>query len=137
LPKNTFAQGRFNPLDLKNLIETILDDNKATDIEVINLQGLSSLADYMIICSGSSSRQVVALSEKIKEKMVELGLNPPRSEGTHTGDWVVVDAFDVLVHIFRPEVRSFYNIEKMWRPHLLEPDKNSVRSTSPDQMALA
>lgn len=112
----------MSPVQLKNLIEKVLDENKATDIETIDLRGQSSIADFMIIASGTSSRQVVSLSEKIKEKMQEHNLKT-RAEGANTGDWVVVDAIDVIVHLFRPEVRDFYAIEKMWR---IEPERSAA-----------
>lgn len=99
---------------LKSLIEQVLDDNKAEDIETIDLSGLSPLADYMIIANGRSSRQVVGLAGKIKEKLAEHGLKA-KTEGASQGDWVVVDCIDVIVHLFRPEVRDFYGIEKMWK----------------------
>lgn len=92
----------------------MLDDNKAEDIETIDLNGASPLADYMIIANGRSSRQVVGLAGKIKEKLIEYGIKA-KTEGTAQGDWVVVDCLDVIVHLFRPEVREFYGIEKMWR----------------------
>ncbi len=104
----------MTPEQLKKLIEKTLDDSKAEDIEIIDLRGHSSLADYMIIASGASSRQVIGVAGKIKEKLAELGLKA-KSEGAAQGDWVVVDAGDVIVHLFRPEVRAFYSIEKMWR----------------------
>jgi ribosome-associated protein len=99
---------------LKTLIEQALDDNKAEDIETIDLSGLSPLADYMIIANGRSSRQVVGLAGKIKEKLAEYGIKA-KTEGTAQGDWVIVDCLDIIVHLFRPEVREFYAIEKMWK----------------------
>ena len=99
---------------MKSLIEDVLDDNKAEDIETIDLCGLSPLADYMIIANGRSSRQVVGLAGKIKEKLAEHGLKA-KTEGTAQGDWGVVDCIDIIVHLFRPEVREFYGIEKMWK----------------------
>ena len=104
----------LNAAQLKSLIEQVLDDNKAEEIETIDLNGQSPLADYMIVANGRSSRQVVALAGKIKEKMAEHGMKA-KTEGASQGDWVVVDCFDVIVHLFRPEVREFYGIEKMWK----------------------
>lgn len=92
-----------------------LDSDKAEDIELIDLKNQSALADYMIVASGRSSRQVVALAERLKEKLHLNGLETIRTEGTAQGNWVVVDAGDIIVHLFRPEVREFYNIEKMWK----------------------
>ncbi len=105
--------------ELKALIEKVLDDNKADDIETIDLRGQSSLADFMVVASGTSTRQVASLASKIQDKFAELNYSKPRAEGATQGDWVVVDAIDVIVHIFRPEVRTFYNIEKMWRPEAI------------------
>lgn len=82
---------------------------------MISLEGHSALADYMIVASGRSSRQVAALADKLVDRLAEVGIKNTRVEGARQGDWVVVDAGDVIVHIFRPEVREFYNIEKMWR----------------------
>jgi ribosome-associated protein len=104
-----------SPEHLKTLIERVLDDNKAEEIEIIDLKGLTSIGDYMVVATGRSNRQVVALADKIMETVKEAGYESPRAEGIPHGDWVVVDAFDVIVHLFRPEVREFYNIEKMWR----------------------
>lgn len=116
-----------NPEHLKTLIASILDDNKAEDIEIIDLKGQTAIADYMIVATGRSNRQVVALADKLSEKLKAAGMLAPRVEGLPHGDWVVVDAFDVIIHLFRPEVRSFYNIEKMWRP---EPTAETARAAS-------
>ncbi|CAE7894105.1 proA, partial [Symbiodinium necroappetens] len=86
----------------------------AEDIVVIDLAGRSSIADYMVIASGRSSRQVVSLAEKLQQRLKAAGYGPVAMEGQRSGDWVVVDALDVVVHLFRPEVREFYNLEKMW-----------------------
>jgi ribosome-associated protein len=104
----------LSPQQLKNLIEQVLSDSKADEIECIDLRGQSSLADFMIIASGQSTRQVIGFAGKLKDKLLEHGQRV-KIEGAGQGDWVVVDANDVIVHLFRPEVRSFYNIEKMWR----------------------
>lgn len=91
-----------------------LDDDKAEDVVAIDLRGRSSVADHMVICSGRSSRQVAAIAEKLVERLKhELGRNC-RVEGKEQGDWVLIDAGDVVVHVFRPEVREFYQLEKMW-----------------------
>lgn len=100
---------------MKDLIVQSLDDDKATDIEVINLTGQSALADFMVIASGTSSRQIVAMSEKLEERLSARGHKHCRIEGANEGNWVVCDLGDVIVHLFRPEVRDFYNIEEMWR----------------------
>jgi len=93
-----------------------LDDDKAEDIVQIDLRGRSDVADYMVICSGRSSRQVASISEKLVDKLkAELRLTS-KIEGKETGDWVLIDTGDVIVHVFRPEVREFYQLEKMWMP---------------------
>ena len=120
--------------ELKSLIEQVLDDNKAEDIDTIDLNGLSPLADYMIIANGRSSRQVVALAGKIKEKLAEYGLKA-KTEGAAQGDWVVVDCFDIIVHLFRPEVREFYGIEKMWKMDPLA-GLTSVNSSSKQKQTI-
>jgi ribosome-associated protein len=98
---------------LAALIVTSLDDDKAEDIVVIDLAGKTSIADTMIVASGRSPRQVGAMADHVVEKLKELGHNVA-TEGKTTCDWVLVDAGDVVVHLFRPEVRAFYNLEKMW-----------------------
>lgn len=93
-----------------------LDDDKAEDVVQVDLRGKSAIGDYMVICSGRSSRQVAAISEKLAERIkTEFGRSP-RIEGKDTGDWVLIDTGDVIVHVFRPEVRDFYQLEKMWLP---------------------
>ena len=93
-----------------------LTENKAEDIVHIDLRGKSAMGDYMIIASGRSSRQVVALSEKLLEVFKSTFGRTARMEGKDTGDWVLIDTGDVIVHVFRPEVREFYQLEKMWLP---------------------
>ena len=93
-----------------------LDDDKAVDVVTIDLRGKSSIADHMVICSGRSARQVGAIAEKLVERLKEAFGRGARVEGKETGDWVLVDAGDVIVHVFRPEVREFYQLEKMWLP---------------------
>ena len=91
-----------------------LEDAKAVEPISIDLQGKSEIADYMVICSGNSSRQVTSISERLTDKLKqEFGLIP-RVEGKDVGDWVLIDAGDVIVHVFRPEAREFYQLEKMW-----------------------
>lgn len=91
-----------------------LDENKAEDIVQINLRGKSAMCDYMVICSGRSARQVTAISEKLADCLKrEMGVRT-RIEGKDAGDWVLLDTGDVIVHVFRPEVREFYQLEKMW-----------------------
>lgn len=91
-----------------------LEDGKAEDIITIDLEGKSSLGDYMIVASGRSHRHVASIADKLAKQLREAGYGRPRVEGTDNNDWVLVDAGTIIVHIFRPEVREFYNIEKMW-----------------------
>jgi len=93
-----------------------LDDDKAEDVVQIDLRGKSAMCDYMVICSGRSSRQVSSIAEKLVERLKqEFGVSS-KIEGKETGDWVLIDTGDVVVHVFRPEVRDFYQLEKMWLP---------------------
>lgn len=93
-----------------------LDDDKAENIVQIDLRGRSDMADYMVICSGRSSRQVAAISEKLADRLKQEFRISAKMEGKETGDWVLIDTGDVIVHVFRPEVREFYQLEKMWLP---------------------
>jgi ribosome-associated protein len=97
------------------LILQSLQDDKAEDVVQIDLRGKSTVADHMVVCSGRSTRQVTALAEKLADRLKPLMGRAPRTEGKGQGDWVLVDAGDVIVHIFRPEVREFYQLEKMWQ----------------------
>ncbi len=105
---------------LLRLIETSLDADKAEDVVAIELSGKSSIADYMVVASGRSARQLVAMADHLAEKLKTKGIIA-RSEGRGQGDWLLVDAGDVIVHLFRPEVRAHYAIEKMWNVDLPEP----------------
>lgn len=100
---------------MANTLVKVLDERKAFDIEVIDLAGKSSIADCMIIASGTSPRHVSTLADYVTEALKEAGVQHVSSEGKGESDWVLVDGMDVIVHIFRPEVRSFYNLEKMWQ----------------------
>ncbi len=91
-----------------------LDDDKAEQVVQIDLRGRSEMADHMVICSGRSSRQVAAISEKLVDRLKQDHGILCRIEGKETGDWVLIDAGDIIVHVFRPEVREFYQLEKMW-----------------------
>ena len=101
-------------VDIKKNIEKILDDNKAVDIKSINLKNKSYIADYMIIASGNSSRHLQALSEILVSELKRIGLGEFRIEGRESNDWKLVDTHDIIVHIFHPEKREFYDLEKMW-----------------------
>ncbi len=113
----TYETGRNSPEQLKAMIEESLDADKAEDIKTIDLKGQTAIADYMIVASGTSSRQVAALAEKLQDRLKAMGVKGVRIEGKDQCNWVVLDAGDIIVHLFRPEVRDFYNIEKMWQSH--------------------
>lgn len=107
---------RFDSDDLLNAVLTSLNDDKAEDIVQINLRGKSEIGDWMVICTGRSTRQVTAISEKLTEKLkADFGVIS-KVEGKQSGDWVLIDTGDIIVHVFRPEVREFYQLEKMWQP---------------------
>ena len=99
---------------LLDMVLESLEDDQAQDVVSIPLEGKSSIADHMIVASGRSSRQVTAIAQKLAERIKQSGRGSPRIEGLPAADWVVVDSGDVVVHLFRPEVRSFYNLERMW-----------------------
>ena len=99
---------------LKKQIEKILSDNKATEIKSINLKNKSSIADFMIIASGNSSKHIQSLAEILLAKLKENGINNCHIEGNNSNDWKLIDALDIIVHIFHPEKRKFYELEKMW-----------------------
>ena len=99
---------------IKESIEKILDNNKAQNIKSINLKNKSYIADYMIIASGTSSRHLQSLSEILVEELKKLGLNNCKIEGKDSTDWKLVDTQDIIVHIFHPEKREFYDLENMW-----------------------
>ena len=101
-------------IDIKKNIEKILDDNKAQNIIIIYLKNKSYIADYMVIASGTSSRHLLALSEILVTQLKKLGIDNCRIEGKDSKDWKLVDTQDVIVHIFHPEKREFYDLEKMW-----------------------
>lgn len=95
-------------------METSLDDDKAQDVVVIDLEGKSDIADFMVIATGASQRQVGAMSDHLQKKIKAEGVRGAAVEGIPQCDWVLIDAGDVVVHLFRPEVRRFYDLEKMW-----------------------
>ena len=100
--------------DLKQIVIDTLDINKAQDIVSIDLKDKSSMADYMIIASGTSSRHIQSLSEQVLEKLKINGIKNSKIEGKESGDWKLVDGIDLIIHIFHPEKRKFYELEKIW-----------------------
>ena len=109
MPKTDLSSDKLHELVLAQL-----DDDQAQELVTIPLEGKSSIADHMVIASGRSTRQVAAMAQKLAEKIKQAGYGSARVEGLPAADWVLIDAGDVVVHLFRPEVRSFYNLERMW-----------------------
>ena len=115
--------------NLKREIINILDSNKALDIVTIDLEGKSSMADYMIVASGRSPRQVNAAAERVRRLIKKENGLIPSLEGQPRCDWVLIDANEIVVHIFQPEVRKFYNLEKMWSANLILESENEGTET--------
>ena len=114
-PAHTGAPtGAVEQDSLHALVLGSLDDDQAQEVVTIPLEGKSTIADHMVIASGRSTRQVTAMAQKLAERIKQAGFGHVRIEGLPAADWVLVDAGDVVVHLFRPEVRSFYNLERMW-----------------------
>ncbi|MBC7478101.1 MAG: ribosome silencing factor [Pseudorhodobacter sp.] len=111
------AAADFSPEQVLDAVLASLDDDKAEEVVQIDLRGRSDVADYMVICSGRSSRQVSSISEKLADRLRQSFGIAAKMEGRETGDWVLIDGGDVIVHVFRPEVRDFYQLEKMWMPN--------------------
>lgn len=126
LVQDSTKSNSTDPAAVLTLVCEILENHKAEETVVIDLQGKATIGDYMVIASGTSSRQVVALAEHIVQSLKKRGLPTVKPEGIRQGDWVLVDAGNVIVHLFRPEVRDFYNLEKMWEVDLTEPDVNTT-----------
>ena len=107
------------------MVQSSLEDDKADDIVVIDLAEKSSIADFMVIASGRSARQVGAMADHLREKLKAEGIQGVSAEGQERCDWVLIDGGDVIVHLFRPEVRTFYNLEKMWGVKLAAADEDT------------
>jgi len=121
------------PLDPDRLIELVvssLDDDKAENNIQIDLRGKSAVADYMVIASGRSQRHVCAMSDLLLRKMKTVGIKQVQVEGLPNCDWVLVDSGDIVIHLFRPEVREFYNLEKMWQMNVSEQDPDNGLSAT-------
>jgi len=116
VPAAPTADSELSSDQLLDRILASLDDDKAEEVVTIDLRGRSAMADHMVIASGRSSRQVAAIAEKLVQRLKEETGRSARIEGKDTGDWVLIDTDDVIVHVFRPEVREFYQLEKMWMP---------------------
>ena len=125
------AQASYDSDQLLDAILTSLDDDKAEEVVKINLRGKSEMGDWMVIASGRSTRQVSAMSEKLTEKLkADFGVIS-KIEGKDIGDWVLIDTGDVIVHLFRPEVREFYQLEKMWMPGMQDDAASMDTSKAP------
>lgn len=112
-PAELASEGRSSEALLAHIVHW-LDEAKAEDVVTIDLKNKSSIGDYMVIATGRSDRHVGAIADQIQRKLKEQGYGRARVEGMEACDWVLIDALDVIVHVFRPEVREFYNLEKMW-----------------------
>jgi len=112
--KKKNKQFEMGAVDLGSVIERSLEDDKAQDIVTIDLHGKTDIADYMVIATGRSSRHVTSIAENLLKHVKDAGFTHYSIEGAQTGDWVLFDAMDVIVHIFKPDVRTHYNLEKMW-----------------------
>ena len=124
----TDKQKQSEPLAVKDtikLVQKILEDHKAENIVTVDLRGKTTIGDYMIIASGSSNRQIKALAELIVQNFKNINLPIGKPEGLPEGDWLLLDTGNVIVHLFRPEVRDFYNLEKMWEADFTE---NSIKN---------
>jgi ribosome-associated protein len=119
-PKKSKAKSAAKSKKLLDITTASLDNDKAQDVVVINLIGKTSFADYMVIASGTSQRQVAAMATHLREKMKKTGLKEILLEGADQNDWVLIDGGDVIVHLFRPEIRKFYDLEKMWSTEMPE-----------------
>ena len=126
IARKTRAVGRKAPAASKKLlglVEKSLDDDKAENVVAIDLTGKSSIADYMVIASGRSSRQLGAMAEHLQIKLKATGISRVGVEGASAGDWLLIDGGDIVIHLFRPDVRGLYNLEKMWGMELPEPER--------------
>lgn len=110
----------LKPNELTDKIVKVLDDKKARDISVINIEGITTIADYFVICSGTSTTHIKTLADEIEEKMKEEGIKPLNKEGYNSARWILVDYGDVVVHIFHEEDRSHYNLERLWSDGIIK-----------------
>jgi ribosome-associated protein len=125
-PSRRKAKARLT--DMRQLVLDVLDDAKAEDAIAIDLRGKTSIADHMIVASGRSDRHVGAIAEQIMARLKDEGFGTAKVEGMPLCEWVLIDAGDIIVHIFKPDIRSFYNLEKMWSGD--RPDETAQRDTA-------
>ena len=101
-------------LEQARKIVQVMDSKKAKDIRLIKIEGISSLGDYFVVASASNTTQVKAIADEVEDEMTKLGLEPNRVEGRQSAQWILMDSYDVMVHVFLDEARSFYNLERLW-----------------------
>ena len=101
--------------ELVNICKASIEDKKGTDIKILNIQGLSPIADYFILATGSNINQLHAMCDDIEEKLAKLSVHPKQTEGYQAGNWILIDYGDFMVHLFNPESRDFYNLERIWK----------------------
>lgn len=118
------------PRELLDLVIKSLDDDQADDVVVVDLSGKTTIADYMVIASGRNPRHIGAMADHLKTRIKAAGWPSPPIEGEARGEWVLIDGGDVLVHLFRPEIRKLYNLEKMWGAAWPEPDEGAAEARS-------
>ena len=113
-----------NSEKLLSIILRLLEERNAVDIRTINLREKSIIGDFMVLASGQSSRQVITMSNHVMRGLKNYGISGAKPEGAKNGDWILIDAGDIILHLFRPEVREFYNLEKIWEAYLASPDED-------------
>lgn len=120
---------------LTSAVSTALDDGKALDIKVLDVRKLTSIADFMVVATGRSSRQVKALADKVADAARALKVRPLGMEGEQGAEWILIDLGDVVVHVMQPEARDFYQLEKLWEPPKASRARKAVMPKAPDQAA--
>jgi len=109
--------------EIKELVDicvNVIEDKKGMDVRVLNIQGLSPLADYFVIATGNNANQLHAITDEIEEKLAHMGVHPKQTEGYQSGNWILCDYGDFMIHLFQPEAREFYNLERIWKDAKIE-----------------
>ncbi|MDE0780867.1 MAG: ribosome silencing factor [Alphaproteobacteria bacterium] len=130
IARKTKATPRPSAVQTLALIESSLDEDKADDIKVISLEGKTDIADYMVVASGTSSRRLDSITEHLIVRLKKSGIRDSYAEGRRGGEWVLVDAGDIIIHLFRPEAREHYAIEKLWEAEFVERSSQGVSITA-------